>query len=114
MTEGRKYHRYRDFFPFYLAEHADPVCRRLHYVGTSIEILSLVALVLTGNFWFLLSAVVGGYGFAWLGHFFFERNKPATFTYPFWSYLADHHMLWLAVTGRLGDRLGQARVRDTG
>lgn len=100
-TSSDRFDRYTAFFPYYLSEHRDPVCRRLHYVGTTLEIVWVVTAIVTLNPWFLLAAAFSGYGFAWIGHFFFERNKPATFKYPLWSYIADHQMAWLAVMGKL-------------
>lgn len=108
---ARAYRTYRDFFPYYLTEHARPQTRWLHYCGTTVELGSLAAALLTGNGWWLIPAVLGGYGFAWIGHFFVEKNRPATFTYPLWSWIADHHMVWLALTGRLGERLRRAEAR---
>ncbi|MEM9013672.1 MAG: DUF962 domain-containing protein [Pseudomonadota bacterium] len=100
---------YKQFFPYYLNEHSNKVCRGLHYVGTAIGLSALVAFFVTFNPWFLLAMPLAGYGCAWIGHFFFERNKPATFTYPFWSYVGDHHMFFLALTGRLKERLEEAQ-----
>ncbi len=73
----------------------------MHYAGTTLGIASLVALVVTGNFWYLLAAIVSGYLFAWIGHFAVEKNRPATFTYPLWSLMSDFRMYFLAVFGRL-------------
>jgi hypothetical protein len=86
---------FADFYPFYLGEHSDRTCRRLHFVGTSLALVCLVAFVLGGgNPWWLLSALAIGYGFAWVGHFFFEKNRPATFTYPVYSLMGDWAMWW--------------------
>jgi hypothetical protein len=80
---------FREFYPFYLNEHRNPTCRRLHFVGSTLALLCLVALAATGNPWWLLAGVFCGYGFAWVGHFFFEKNRPATFKYPLWSFMGD-------------------------
>ncbi len=93
--------KYREFWPHYLNENANPVCRGLHYIGTTLAIASLIALIATDNLWFILTGLVAGYGFAWIGHGFFEHNRPATFTYPFWSLPSDFRMYFLWLAGRL-------------
>jgi hypothetical protein len=90
-----------DFYPFYLTEHRHPTSRRLHVVGTSLALTLLLASLATGVWWLALSAVVSGYAFAWVGHFFFEHNKPATFKYPGFSLLGDLRLWWDTVRGRV-------------
>jgi hypothetical protein len=107
---NRKVRTYAEFWPYYLQEHAKPETRALHYAGTSVVIAALAGLVLTGNLWFLALAPVGGYGFAWLAHFFIEKNRPATFTHPFWSLISDFRMAWAWLTGSLPDELRRAGV----
>jgi hypothetical protein len=80
---------FSEFYPFYLNEHRNPTCRRLHFVGSTLALLCLVGLAATRNPWWLLGALICGYGFAWIGHFFFEKNRPATFKYPLWSFMGD-------------------------
>src|SRR5688500_4980138 len=92
---------FRDFYPFYLAAHSDRTCRRLHFVGTSIVVVFLVLAIATLNAWWLLGALLSGYAFAWVGHFFFEHNKPATFKYPFYSFAGDWVMYKDILTGRI-------------
>ncbi len=94
-----------DFWPFYLAEHAHPVNRRLHLAGTTLAFLSLVAAAVLLQPWFLLAALLIGYAFAWVGHFFFEHNRPATFKHPWKSLASDWRMWGLWLTGRLGKEL---------
>lgn len=94
-----------DFWHFYLHEHARPATRALHITGTTIAFLCLVAAAILLNPWFLLAGIIAGYGFAWVGHFFVEHNRPATFKHPWKSLAADWKMWALAITGRLGKEL---------
>ena len=80
---------FRDFYPYYLSEHRDPRCRRLHVAGTLFALLAVGAAIATGRWLLLLAIPVFGYGFAWIGHFAFERNRPATFRHPLYSLLGD-------------------------
>jgi hypothetical protein len=92
---------FREFYPFYLGEHRNRTCRRLHFVGTSIAIVCIVAAIVRDNPWWLLGALVSGYAFAWVGHFFFEKNKPATFKHPFYSFVGDWVMYKDILIGRI-------------
>lgn len=96
-----RYATFSDFYAFYLAEHADRTCRRLHFVGTSLSLCMLIAAVLSRNPWWLAGALVCGYAFAWAGHFFFEKNRPATFRHPLMSLAADWVMWRDVLTGRI-------------
>ena len=95
------YRSFREFYPFYLSEHRNPTCRRLHFVGSLCALGFLAASVFTGNAWWLLGIPLAGYGFAWVGHFGFEHNRPATFKYPFYSFAGDWVMFWQILTGRI-------------
>lgn len=92
---------FRDFYPYYLGEHRHPVCRRLHYLGTSLVILVLLAAVWTGNWMWLVALPLAGYIPAWAGHFFFEGNRPATFRHPLYSLVGDFRMYAQMLTGRI-------------
>jgi len=96
-----RYQSFRDFYPFYLSQHADTTCRRLHVVGSMFVLMLIAAAALTGAWLALLLVPVVGYGFAWVGHFRFERNKPATFEYPLYSLMGDWVMFWQVLTGRI-------------
>ena len=96
---------YAAFFDFYLGEHRHPVCRLLHYIGSSLVIGVMALALIKGNPLILLLMPFVGYSFAWAGHFFVEHNKPATFTYPWWSLMGDYHMFFLFLTGQLGRKL---------
>ena len=85
---------FREFYPFYLGEHRNRTCRRLHFVGSSLALGFIVLAVKHSNPWWVLAALLSGYAFAWLGHFFFEKNKPATFKYPFWSLISDFKLFF--------------------
>ena len=98
---SQRYQSFREFYPFYLSEHANPTCRRLHFVGTTLVIAFLATAFLNRNAWWLLGALVAGYGFAWIGHLFFEHNRPATFTYPVYSFIGDWVMFKDLLTGKI-------------
>ncbi|SES20060.1 DUF962 domain-containing protein [Halopseudomonas bauzanensis] len=97
----REFHSFAEFYPFYLSEHSNDTSRRLHYVGSTLVLLILLWAIVSGNYWWLLALPVAGYGFAWVGHFFFEKNRPATFKYPLYSFMGDWVMLKDMLTGRI-------------
>ncbi|MGY6561479.1 MAG: Mpo1-like protein [Luteibaculaceae bacterium] len=99
MTKEERIQTYSEFYQFYLKEHQNPVSRKLHFFGTALVFVCLFLLVYTGNLWFLLAAPVVGYFFAWVGHFFFEKNKPATFQYPWWSLRSDFKLFFELIVG---------------
>jgi hypothetical protein len=98
---------YEEFWPYYVAQHRHPVTQRLHFVGTALVLAALAAGVLVSPWW-LLAAPLAGYGFAWIGHFVFEKNRPATFTYPWWSLRGDFRMFRLMLLGRMGPEVSRA------
>ena len=97
----KRFATFAEFYPFYLSEHANRTCRRLHFVGTSLVIGCVIAAFATGNKWWFVAAPVAGYGFAWIGHLFFEHNRPATFSYPLYSLRGDFVMYKDVLTGRI-------------
>ena len=97
---GERYASFEAFYPFYIHQHADRTCRRIHVVGTGLAIAAFAVFVVTRNPWWLLAMPVIGYGFAWVGHVVFEKNRPATFKYPLWSLRGDFRLFFETVTGR--------------
>ena len=100
-TQAKRYASFAEFYPFYLSEHSDRTCRRLHFVGTSLGLACFLAALTTLNAWWLLVGLLVGYAFAWVGHFGFEKNRPATFTYPLWSFMGDWVMWSEILRGRI-------------
>jgi hypothetical protein len=98
---------YEGFWPYYVSEHMRETTRRLHFVGTALVLGTLVAGILASPLWFIATPFAG-YGFAWVGHFFVERNKPATFTYPLWSLRADFRMFRFMLLGRMAAEIERA------
>jgi hypothetical protein len=91
---------FREFYPYYLQQHCNPISRRLHVTGTLLAIVFAVAALLSGHWLVLLAVPVAGYGFAWAGHLLFEHNSPATFTNPLYSLRGDLTLLGEVLSGR--------------
>lgn len=100
MAQNKQYQSLQEFYPYYLSEHQDSVCRKLHFTGTTLVFLVLIWAVLSQTWWGLALVPVVGYGFAWAGHAFFEHNKPATFQYPGYSLASDFILYWHLLTGK--------------
>ena len=92
---------FREFYPFYLSEHSNRTSRRLYFVGSCLALALVATAIVQRNAWWLLAALVAGYAFAWVGHFFFEKNRPATFKHPFYSFAGDWVMFKDILTGRI-------------
>ena len=92
---------FREFYPFYLSEHANRTSRRLHFIGSCGAIAFVCLALVQRNAWWLLAALLCGYAFAWVGHFFFEKNRPATFKHPFYSFVGDWAMFKDILTGKI-------------
>ena len=101
MNQTNRITSFEEFWPYYVREHSTAGCRALHFIGSALGIVCLATTFVTGNLWLILLGLVLGYGFAWIGHFFIEHNKPATFQYPLWSFRADWKMWFLMLTGRM-------------
>ncbi|HUE65543.1 MAG TPA: Mpo1-like protein [Rhizomicrobium sp.] len=97
----QRYASFADFYPFYLSEHANRTTRRLHFLGSSLALFCLLELFFTGDVWWLAAGLVTGYGFAWFSHLVFEKNRPATFRQPVFSFMGDWVMYWQILTGRI-------------
>ncbi|MEM6274279.1 MAG: DUF962 domain-containing protein [Myxococcota bacterium] len=98
------------FWPYYLREHSKPSTRAIHVIGTVLAMTTLATALFTGNLYALLLVPVVGYGAAWVSHFFIEKNRPATFTYPLWSLLADFKLCAMTLTFQIGPELMRAGV----
>lgn len=96
----KRFQTLKEFYPYYLKEHQNPTCRVLHFIGTGLLFIILFASIWLSKYWLLISIPVVGYGFAWVGHYFFEKNKPATFQYPFFSLASDFLMFFDLLKGK--------------
>jgi len=101
QTNQNGFKRFNEFYPYYLNEHRDLICRRLHFVGSALVLLVLAFAIFAKRPMLLLLIPVIGYGFAWIGHFFFEKNRPATFQYPVYSLIGDWVMFKDILVGKL-------------
>jgi hypothetical protein len=95
-----KYASFAEFYPDYLSQHSNCICRELHFLGSTLALICLAAMLLTANPWWAVAAALCGYGFAWIGHFFFEKNRPTTFKQPLYSFMGDWLMYWQMLTGQ--------------
>ncbi len=100
----RHFESFSQFYPFYLSEHSTLWCKRMHFMGSLLVLWALVLFIVTLDLLWLIMMPVLGYGFAWIGHFFFEKNRPATFKYPFYSLAGDWKMFTEILAGRLSLR----------
>jgi hypothetical protein len=91
---------FREFYPYYLGEHRNRACRRLHFAGSTLVLLVVLVAIASGDARWLWLAPLAGYGFAWVGHLVFEKNRPATFRHPLYSLAGDWVMYWQILRGR--------------
>ncbi len=96
-----EYKSFAEFWPHYVAEHSRQQTRLLHLVGTAIALGWIAYFAAVGRWWLVPLALIPGYGLAWISHFFIEKNKPATFQYPLWSFMGDYKMIWMMLTGKI-------------
>jgi hypothetical protein len=105
MERGESYlmefKSFSEFYPYYLKEHSNKTCRKLHFVGTCGVISLMILFFFTGNLTILFLLPVLGYGFAWVGHFIFEKNRPLTFKHPLYSLMGDFRIFWDILSGKL-------------
>ena len=99
--ETQTFATFREFYPFYLREHLNVTCRRLHFAGSSLVLGVVLAALLSGDLRWLIAAPFAGYGFAWIGHYFFEHNRPATFKHPLYSFIGDWAMYRDILSGKI-------------
>ena len=100
-VDPKAFGTFAEFYPFYLSEHSNRTCRRLHFVGSTLALLCLFMLFYSGRLQYLLYAPLCGYAFAWIGHFAFEKNKPASFKRPLYSLMGDWVMYKDIWTGKI-------------
>ena len=98
-ANGERFASFEAFYPYYIHEHSNRICRRIHIVGSALVLVAAMLGVFVNAWWFAAMPVIG-YGFAWVGHFFFEKNRPATFKYPLWSLMGDWRMFFETVSGK--------------
>lgn len=92
---------YSEFWDFYVAEHSKPLTRLFHFIGTALGIVLFIWFIRNGNYLYIPLCFAAGYGFAWFSHFFIEKNKPATFKYPLWSFISDYKMMFYMLIGKM-------------
>lgn len=109
MSAEKKYKDFKSFYPYYLTEHADKTNRNFHFTGTFLLLIFLLIGILSLKWWLFALIPLTGYGFAWAGHYFIEKNKPATFTYPIYSLAGDFVMFWQILTGQINAKLEEAK-----
>jgi len=101
MAPKKDIKSFEEFYPFYLEEHSNWTCRLLHIIGTSIVLALVLTAIIHLNPYWLIFVPLSGYGFAWVGHYVFQKNVPATFTYPLWSLKSDFKMYFDVLSGKL-------------
>lgn len=110
----KRYQSFEEFWPFYVREHSKKLTRQFHFVGTTVALGFAVGGLLTRHKWLLLAAPVAGYGPAWFSHFFIEKNRPATFTYPKWSLMADFVMWSKMLDGTMDAEVARVLAEELG
>ena len=106
MSEQR-YKSFSEFWPFYMAEHSLPATRWLHLIGTTAGVILVLYFIASGRWWLFFLGLIPGYGCAWLAHFLIQKNKPATFKYPLWSFMGDYKMIALMLSGKMRSEISR-------
>jgi len=102
---NQRFNSFSEFWPFYVTEHSKPATRVLHLLGTTAGICCVIFVIAAGKWWLFPLGLIPGYGAAWIAHFLIEKNKPATFEYPLWSFIGDYKMIALMLTGKMNDEV---------
>jgi hypothetical protein len=110
-VSDQRFKSFAEFWPYYVAEHSKPATRLLHAIGTTVAVACLVACIVTRNWLLIPLTLIPGYAAAWTAHFFIEKNKPATFTYPLWSFIGDYKMIGMMIMGKMGAEVDRAMNR---
>ena len=105
---------FREFWPFYVSQHMNAACRWLHFAGSSIGLVLLIAAFATQRFWLIPLGFVQGYAWAWVGHFIIEKNRPATFQYPLWSFMGDWVMWGKILSGKMNEEVAKVARAGVG
>jgi hypothetical protein len=108
---AKQFKSFSEFWPFYAMEHAKGGTRLLHFIGTSLLLICLAAIFVLDSAWFLLLGIFFAYGFAWTGHFLVEKNRPATFKYPFFSLAGDFRMYGMMLTGKMEKEVERLKLQ---
>lgn len=95
-----KFKSFKEFYPYYLSEHSNPKTKLLHFIGTAISLCLFIYALYSQAYWLIPVGIIQGYAWAWVSHFFIEKNRPATFTYPRWSFMGDFVMFYEIILGK--------------
>jgi hypothetical protein len=109
MTQ-KQFKSFEEFWPHYVAEHSKPATRALHAAGTTVAVTCALALIAERKWRLLPLALIPGYGAAWFAHFFIEKNRPATFDYPLWSFIADYKMVGMMIAGKMDEEVERVKL----
>jgi len=110
MLSASRYKTFSEFWPFYVAEHSRRGTRLLHFVGTTLGTMFMILMIASGRWWLFPLGLIPGYACAWIGHFVIEKNKPATFQYPLWSFMGDYKMVAYMIVGKMNGEVARVQV----